>query len=99
MARLRCPHQTRWGLTIQTAEIDCSLGAWGEAGKRSKRYNFCFMSASDSMFDSTWVGFRWRHCCGRNCSTQATVTLGIGPYSSYYQAALQYYIRRYGILL
>jgi len=49
MARLRRSYQT------QLAEISCSLGAWGGAGKQ---YNFGYMTSNKSMFDSRGWFFR-----------------------------------------
>jgi len=74
------------GIAPPTAEISCSFEAWGRAGKRSNRYNFGSMTASDSAFDysgefsgsTSTLPVLWIHCRGRNCSTWATVKLGIG---------------------
>jgi len=62
-------------------------GTCGGAGKRSNRYNFGYIWQLATRCLILGVGFpgrpiRRRHCCGQNCSTRATVKLGIVPHSS-----------------
>jgi len=72
VARPGRPYQT-WWVPPPIAEIICSLGAWAGAGKHSDWYNFRYMAASDSVFDSRGGFFHY------NLSDKDIVTVGTAP--------------------